>query len=152
MNKEILKAGYHVKVTSWENDADNYWDKTVHCETLDEALAIFDFAQMFRSKNDRNNPGIGNIYDAYSLNQESFVDQAFVDFHNQYPGFFDPEHTEQIEDWEDSDTAWLFDAASDWKYELGLSSEDFYTRVADRITLTHVAETVYGDELKVWTR
>lgn len=65
MSKKLaVKKGYTLTVTSWENDADNYQEHSMHFDSIDDAKAILRFCDdMFRSKNSPNSGGIGNYYD-----------------------------------------------------------------------------------------
>ncbi|MDI6977253.1 hypothetical protein [Serratia sp. Se-RSBMAAmG] len=57
---EKLDKGYLVVFTSWENDADHYRSVQTNVKTKAEALVLMTIGKMFRSKNDRPNPGFGN--------------------------------------------------------------------------------------------
>lgn len=62
MKKLLYKKGYHLEVTSWENDADNYRTITTYFETQAQAEAVKDLASvLFLSPEDWLNPtSIGN--------------------------------------------------------------------------------------------
>jgi hypothetical protein len=54
-----LKEGFTVVVVSWENDADNYKTKMMSGLTQEQAIAVYNFCQLFSSKHGHNR-GLGN--------------------------------------------------------------------------------------------
>ncbi len=148
--KTLYKAGYLIKVTSWENDADNYNTKEMQVETEDDAKALVKFCWLFTSKNNRTDRGIGNFYEP-GLSQISEINSAFYDFHQEHPGFkgtfFDePLNLDGIED-EDEQIDALRDYYIDIAYDLGLSCGEYYTRVCDKVEVLYFSQDVLCEDL-----
>lgn len=49
MNKTI-KEGYHIEVTTWENDGDNYKTESFHVLTWDQVHSRISLCELFGSK------------------------------------------------------------------------------------------------------
>lgn len=50
------KAGYHLYITTWENDGDNYKTSSKWCATIEDAKFLLDICKIFKKDN------IGNQY------------------------------------------------------------------------------------------
>lgn len=62
MNETVLKKGYYIEVTSWENDGDDYETLKKYCATEEIAQFLLALAEKHTSTNDRGlRAGIGNI-------------------------------------------------------------------------------------------
>ncbi|AKF13429.1 hypothetical protein PHIN3_166 [Sinorhizobium phage phiN3] len=143
----ITKAGYYVKVTSWENDADNY--QTVRYPVTDHKVArtVLDFVKLFRSKNNGEG-GIGNIYSDYSPWAAAIIAQ----FHNEHPGIISDVGPVDLEDEDALEGFFYDDGVSDFLGALGLTSADFFTRVADNARIEFYPEDVYAYVSDKWSR
>lgn len=139
MNKVLHKAGYAVRVTSWENDGDNY--KTVHCHIgeKEKVAVVVKFANLFRSMNS-NPPGIGNLmhYDTYK------AVCVLGEFYEQHRPWFcaDIDLDGTIDEVEENEI--IGDCMLDFARSLGLSgnSEDFATRVLQKIEVLYFESDV----------
>jgi hypothetical protein len=60
-----IPVGYHLIVTSWENDADNYNTKVVEGLSLEATKLLVDVIQLFYSKNNPQKDQVchGNLYE-----------------------------------------------------------------------------------------
>ena len=68
-DKLVVKKGYTIEVTSWENDGDNYKTKTLTVDDKEQSIAILDMCKnLFTSHHDTDNTGIGNMMDAECKN------------------------------------------------------------------------------------
>jgi len=60
---KIIEKGYLLEVESWENDGDNSKRESMHFETKEEAILVFNLCKtLFRSSYDKEQ-GIGNLMD-----------------------------------------------------------------------------------------
>lgn len=132
--KTLYKKGYLIRVTSWENDGDNYRTEEVHEYNEETAKQIVEFAKLFKSK-------IGNLND----NERDKATETFLAFIEKYPEFIP---NDAIEDWENADEIvdYLVDVPM---YNLGLTGGDyFFTRVAEKIEIFYFPEDVKCEEIK----
>lgn len=106
----VIPAGYRLTVKSWENDADN--GNTVVLEGLTEPQAryLVDICKLFEHSNDYENR-LCNMYQPEEDEIER-VKAAIKKVAEKHGQDFDPE-----------------EFANDPLWDLGLSSEEFYTRV-----------------------
>lgn len=58
----MIKEGYMIEFSSWENDADARKTVTIDGLSLAQAKAYVYLASNFESKNSREKPGFGNSY------------------------------------------------------------------------------------------
>jgi hypothetical protein len=126
-DKVLYKKGYLIRVTSWENDADNYNTKEVQCDTEEESKEIIAFCRLFRSSS-RNDGGIGNIYDCGRAGEITRASNVLWEFYQNNRVTF----TEECKD-ADEAAEYMMEVA----YEFGLSGGDYYTRVCDRIEVLY---------------
>lgn len=135
VNAKVLhKAGYAVRVTSWENDGDNYKTVDCHIGEKEKLGVVIKFANLFRSKN--NNPaGIGNLL--HDEIHESNYD--LVTFYEQHmPWFCTDIDLDGVTD-EDEENEIIGECMLDFARNLGLSgnSEYFATRVLQKIEVLY---------------
>jgi hypothetical protein len=136
MRTVLYKAGYVIKVTSWENDGDNYATAEINVETRKDAEHIVKLVKLFTSISSTPK-GIGNIYEPSESDAEK-VHVAFMNLHNEYPEFIHtiPENEEYI-----------CDSYHDLIYDLGLSSSEYYTRVLSKVQVLYFPEDVICEEV-----
>lgn len=123
---EVLrKRGHYVSVLSWENDADAYNTEAKHLFGLEEAKLLVEFVKLFRSKHDG---GIGNLIEWFEDEIEE-ANEKLVEFFQHHPTFGDEfKVTPSI------------DGISPLLHDLGLTSENFVTRVAEKVEIQYVPE------------
>lgn len=147
MTKEImLNRGYHVTVTSWENDADNYNTKTIVVQDREEVgmlVALFDLL----GYSSRNSCDFGNMYEPDDAEREAFANAVAA-----LPGmtaYLEKNFDYLTEAKDDPECgAGHMDAVMDILYDVGLTgSEHFYTRVCEKVTVFHVEQDVYAERI-----
>lgn len=147
MTKEImLNRGYHVTVTSWENDADNYNTKTIVVqdrEEVDMLVALFDLL----GSSNRNSCDFGNMYEPNDAERQNFANAVAA-----IPGMI--AYLEENFDWlkeamnNPECGAAHMDAIMDILYDVGLGgSEYYYTRVCEKVTVFYVEHDVYAERI-----
>ena len=57
-----IPAGYWLRIMTWENDGDNYQTQDIYGLTDSDVLFYIDLASKFTSRNDNDNPGLGNSF------------------------------------------------------------------------------------------
>jgi hypothetical protein len=143
MSKVLYKAGYLIRVLSWENDADNYNNEEIQVETEQDAKDLVDFCWLFKSRY-RDKGGIGNIYEARGDDQERELEvyKKFLEEHPNfcYPGF-DPVGNPGDDE--------LVDYMHEAGYDLGLTSGEQYTRVCDKVEVLFFKEDVICEEINL---
>lgn len=128
--KVIHPEGYQVTVDSWENDGDHRNTVVYNTTNKEQAEAMYQLARIFKDESISN---ISNRYGSGDDEEYAHVHKTFVQFAKNYPILFMYEG--EIETPEDDDTAssWVHETASD----LGLTSEDYFTRRCERVILTY---------------
>lgn len=140
MTEVLYKAGYLIRITSWENDGDNYNKKEVSGLTKEQAKETVAFSKLFKSKNSVTMDAIGNISDPNEAELEK-VKQAFLNHNNQYPDLDAEEELKQFPEGERDEIfmGWCLERAGD----LGLAGgEYFYTRVCEKVEVYYFASDV----------
>jgi 8-oxo-dGTP pyrophosphatase MutT (NUDIX family) len=135
IDKFLKKADlreYSVELTTWENDADHYSTQTIRVASVDEARFLKELFFMFTSRNNGQNPGLGNSNVETHVLRQLFIEQAKE--HNvQLTNIF--ERVEDIEDEDDEDsvieilTQLLGDPV---EYDWGFFGPGPFCRVAER--------------------
>lgn len=70
-----LKKGYMAKITSWENDADNYQTHQIDGLTEKELNCLIDFCKFHYSKNGFGKmKGFGNMYEPSAAEIKNYLD------------------------------------------------------------------------------
>lgn len=147
MTKEImLNRGYHVTVTSWENDADNYNTKTIVVQDREEVDILVTLFDLLGSSS-RNSCDFGNMYEPDKAEREAFANTVAA-----IPGMI--AYLEKHFDWlkeamnNPECSVEYMDAVMDILYDVGLTgSEHFYTRVCDKVTVFYVEQDVYAERI-----
>lgn len=141
--KTLYKAGYLIRITSWENDGDNYNTKEIQVATDKEARAVTEFAWLFKSQNRRGDSGIGNMYEPDDA-ERSQVLAAFQKIYEKHPGVFDLDLS-TVED-EEEKADYILDYFIDYAYDLGLSCGEFYTRVCEKVEVLYFPQDVVCED------
>ena len=137
MNKKTLvKKGYTLSVTSWENDADNYQTHSETFETKEIALRVLEACQMCRSKH--NNPqgvfGLGNMLDEpLDGGQEDMI----VDYITKY-NITSEYDEDDLEDLAMDLTHGLLGSSEYYKFRVFESAELFYSNTDITIDLLEI--------------
>lgn len=120
----VVKKGYTISVTSWENDGDNYNTKTMTVDDKEYALAILQMCKDIFVSCNNGDGGIGNANGgkgeakAADLIKEYASDKPLIN-----KGETDP------------DT--IYDLVMDLNYELMGSSEFYHSRVFESGFITY---------------
>ena len=134
MPKVLYKAGYTVRVTSWENDGDNYKTVDCHIGEKEKLGVVVKFANLFRSKNS-NPSGIGNLLDGEGYEANHILGEFYE---QNMPWFCADIDLDGVTD-EDEENEIVGDCMLDFARGLGLSgnSEYFATRVLQKIEVLY---------------
>ncbi len=140
--KTLYHAGYLIRVTSWENDGDNYNTKEIQVDTEQEARDVVAFCEMFGSSS-RNEHNIGNLCEG----EDNTARPAFRAFYFSHPGFVNLTLSDYEDEEEETDA--ICDAMMEVAYELGLNGSDyFYTRVCESVTVYRIPADVLVEQVQ----
>lgn len=141
--RTLYKAGYVIRVTSWENDGDNYRTKEMHIAEKEKLDVVVEFVKLFTSRNNYKNRGIGNL--CYG---EEAYNTAFSDFYEEYmPWFCEDVDLEGAED-EDEKREIIAEHMIGFAYDLGLTgSEDYATRVLHKFEVIYFPQDVLCEDV-----
>lgn len=143
----LYHKGYLIRVTSWENDGDNYNVKEIQVDTEQEARTVSALCNLLRSRYRVTYPTFGNMYEpednevqafavavAAITGIKEFVTQVFPDIE---------------EDQENPECGFGYmDAIMDILYDLGLTgSEHYYTRVCESVEIFRIPEDVIVEKM-----
>lgn len=120
----VVKKGYTISVTSWENDGDNYKTKTMTVDDKDYALAILKMCKDIFVSCNNGDGGIGNaIGEPEESNAAELVTKYIAERPIFNKGVTDPEHLNNI--------------GMDINQELMGYSEYYYSRVFESGFITY---------------
>jgi len=137
----VQPAGYAITVTSWENDGDNYNTKTCTVAAKQDAQVLYNLAMLIHSQNQNPNC-FGNMYEPNEHEIQKFAQAVAA-----IPGIKDYIDTIVPEMLDPEYGADYLDVVMDTLYDLGLSCGEFYTRVAETVTVRYYAEPVYAEDV-----
>lgn len=140
----IIKKGYRITVTSWENDADNYNTKTMDGFTKEEAHLFIDIFKLFYSKNNRSNKGcFGNIYSPTEAEMKA-MNLAFIDIFSKHPTHEEcfPLEEDEVDLAQNEKDEIRIECVMDMLYDFGLRGE-FFARVLDSYTVEFVEQDIH---------
>lgn len=141
--KVLYKAGYLIRVTSWENDGDNYKTKEIQVADELKAKAIVKFVNLFgRSCSSYND--ISNLFepDEQETNKVTKVLCDFYEAHNQH---FDLDLDGTANEKEEQIT--ISDFFLELAYILGLSGGDYYTRYCEKVEVFYFPHDVLCEDV-----
>lgn len=125
MKYNLIRAGYRVSVTSYENDADNFNTEVIDGLSESQAQFVVKLCKLHKSGE------YGNMYEP----TEREVDE----YEKAVTELFKEAHDIPL-DWEITD----FDSMQEAISALGLCSiGDYYTRVCDSIMVEYFPEYIY---------
>lgn len=125
----VIKAGYRLTVTSWENDADNYNTVVVDGLTKDQVELAVDFIKLVAKSSCNHKGYYGNMYDP----DDGEIAQ------------FDAAITEVLKK-HNIEEEYPLDYARELYWDYGLASE-FYTRVAEKVVVEFVPQDIEISEV-----
>lgn len=132
MTQTVIKAGYRIHVTSWENDADNYRTKTMEGVAKEHLPFIVAACKLLTSKYDhQNGGGFGNIYQGSTEDLDLALSEL-IDKHPDRPQYCDdPEGVSEC-----------------LLYKLGLmGGSEYTTRVFDSIKIEYIPENILIEDV-----
>ena len=136
-----IKKGYTIKVTSWENDADNYNTREITVDTKEEAEMYYNMMQLFKSKNNKPEGVIklGNVFEHgdFSENQQELI----LEFIEQNPSLLKEENVK------DADKEEVIDWFMDIAFTL-IGGGEFYSRVMKSCVITYSDKDIETKEIK----
>ena len=124
------KAGYHLYITTWENDGDNYKTASQWFDTIEDVKFLLDICKIFKKDN------IGNQYDKPDNFEETLLAEIAIvrDIHSKYTITIDNYGLDLTN----------YDSLVDSFYDLHLfGGEYFFTRRYDSYKLEYYKEDVY---------
>lgn len=131
----VIKAGYRLTVTSWENDADNYATKVIDGLTIERARVCVAYCKLFK-----DDGSVSNMYEP-DEDEIATIDERVASVARADAGFI----------------AHVFDAIGanatdeeirDYVFETIISEmglcwrSDFYTRVCDSWRVEHIEHDI----------
>ena len=146
MKEILMKKGYTLEVTSWENDADNYKTKSIYCgDNEEDAKALLKLCkELFSSHHNGNCIGIGNImeddYERAIDRTQEYLDNnpSIVQAVNKYYNCdLDISEGDDIHDI----------VIADFNFEILGSSEYYCSRVFDKGRVLYTPEDLLVDVL-----
>lgn len=147
MQKTLYKAGYLIRVVSWENDGDHYSTEEMRVDSLEEAQGVYALCNLLRSSYAVDYKTYGNMYDP-SDNECAEFTEAML----KVPNIKKVLESICAEALEDPDFAATFDhgqAAYEIIGWLGLTSDPFYTRVCESVKVYHIPADIIVTELEM---
>jgi hypothetical protein len=129
----IIKAGYRITVTSWENDADNYNTKTVEGLNEDEVNFHIDLLKLIVGSNSNDKTVFGNMYDPRDSELEAFREAVIRVFlkHSRPDSIYEPLNI-------------AMDIIGEYT---GYGGDGFYTRVAESIVVEFVPQEIIIEDV-----
>ncbi len=132
--KTVVKKGYTLEVTSWENDGDNYRTKFKTVQSEDRAKAIVDLCKSVFASNNNGGGGIGNLCEG----KESTAERIIIDYLDENPAILPKEGMSDDE---------KYDYVMELAGELMGYSEWYVCRICESVNVTYSAEDVKLQEV-----
>lgn len=144
--KTLYTTGYLIRVTSWENDADNYNTKEIEVSTEQEARTVAALCDLLRSRYRVSWDTYSNMYEPNDTDSAKFATAVA-----QIPGikeFVQSVFPDIEELQEDPECGFGYmDAVMDILYDLGLAGGEFYTRVCETVEIYYIPADVLVQEV-----
>lgn len=127
-----LKAGYTIKVISWENDGDNYNSKSAGGLTREQTQFYVDICNLMSGE-------FGNMYDP----SESEIESLNLEVKRICELHLDTVHElfEDTRGMTEIDLEMCGDIFLDVRYDF-FGSSDYYTRVLSELTVTYIPHDI----------
>lgn len=139
-----LKKGYWAKITTWENDADNYRTDEMQGLTEDAMRCLVQYCKLHRSKNAHGNlKGFGNMYEPYDYELTEYFNAIRALIATDRDNFRSLLGIENDEDENDH----LGDFIGDFNCTIGIGGGEQFTRVFDSIEIFNVPEDIYIEDV-----
>ena len=128
----VIKAGYRVTVTSWENDADYYRTESSLGLTKEEAQRDVEFLKLIKGSHCNNNKVFGNLYEPRDSEVEAFS-AAVKPLMDKYEVEYDPEYPLDV----------FIDIVSEYTGY----SEGYTTRNVESIIVEYIPEDIHIEDV-----
>ena len=132
--KTVVKKGYTLEVTSWENDGDNYRTKFKTVESEERAKALVHLCKNVFASNNNGGGGIGNLCDG----EESTAEGIIMDYLEENTAILPKEGMS------DDDK---YDYVMSLAYDLLGGSEWYVCRICESVKVTYSAEDIKLQEV-----
>lgn len=129
---ELYDEGYLVKITTWENDAEE-----IELENVTQASVILQLCELFR------HPCFGGFGNAVDIPDgfEDAVEALIKQHHDVFREIL-------VKYWGDASIKRVdFELIADFSTEIGLRGSEFYTRVFDYAEVFYFSKPVFGHKL-----
>lgn len=144
--KTLYTTGYLIRVTSWENDADNYKTKEMEVSTEQHARTVSALCDLLRSRYRVEHKTFGNMYEPGEVDRAEFAIAVA-----QIPGIKDFVQSvfPDIEELQENPECGFgyMDAVMGILYDLGLTGDEFYTRVCETVEIYYIPTDVLVQEV-----
>lgn len=131
----VVKKGYTVTVTSWENDGDNYRTESETYQSKELVEAIVKMCKTLFASCNNGDGGIGNTNEYETDNARKTI----ISYMKANPILYD---NKKLSD------AKLIDACMNYNYSLMGSSEYYYSRVFESLVVTYSDKDIEVEEVK----
>ena len=141
----VIRSGYRITCSSWENDWDNHNTKTIDGLTEDEAAFICDVLTHFKSHHSGKNMW-GNMYEPKDDKIAGFV-EAMNEVIERHPCAKKYLSIENFDDMSEDEIAECqVESLRDFLYDMWGGGE-FFTRVVESIRVEYIPETITLDDV-----
>jgi hypothetical protein len=135
MNKTILlKKGYTVKITSWENDGDHHHTEEYHTEDLEFTKALVRVCRELFCSSNNGKKGLGNLCDGETTKYTDIAESYFENNPNLWEILFPDDPFEAVD--EDD----LYDMVTELSYDCVGASEFYLCRVCEKVEVLFTPE------------
>lgn len=135
MATTIIKPGYRLSVTSWENDGDHRRTEVRDGLTKEQAMFWVDICKLHYSRNNFENKGFGNLFEPNTGEQSAYA-AAVTGVLFKHPAMIDTLGIELNADAGETLAMAVYDAPLEFAYEVGLAgTEGQFTRVLESFTV-----------------
>lgn len=135
--KTVLKKGYTIEVTSWENDGDNYMTESIVVQDKEKAQAIAKMCKVLFASKNSSKEGIGNYSDAPGHIKEA--NTKILSYMKKNPILYD---NKKLSDQK------IIEACMSINENLMGSVEYFYSRVCEKVIITYSSADVSIETIK----
>ena len=131
----IIPAGYVMKITTWENDADNYRTETLYGLSKTLTAFIVALCKLHRLRHNSGGAYFGNMYEPSDSEIEAYKNAINGLITGQMPLLTEDDKSFMFGDVDDMvGTGYdaeitQFDYLTEFLYDIGICGSEFYTRV-----------------------
>lgn len=133
----IIPAGYVMKITTWENDADNYRTETLYGLSKTLTAFIVALCKLHKSRHNSGGTYFGNMYEPSDSEIETYKVSIYALITEHMPLLTEDDKINLFGAGDDGEIS-QFDYLTEFLYDIGICGSEFYTRVFDRATIEYV--------------